>query len=46
LYVTGILLSTIATAQTVQPLSHAGLFMEETAIVLTTDEWRIALNIE
>jgi hypothetical protein len=46
LYVTGILLSTIAAAQIVQPLNHAVLFMKETDIVLTSDEWRIALNVK
>jgi hypothetical protein len=45
-YVTGILLSTIAAAQIVQPLNHAVWFMKETDIVLTSDEWHIALNIE
>ena len=44
--VTEILLSTIAAAQIVQPLNHAVLFLKETDIVSTSDEWHIELNIE
>jgi len=46
LYVAGILLSTIVAAQIVQPLDHAVLFLKETEITLSDDEWRILLRID
>ena len=45
MYVAGILLSTIVAAQIVQPLDHAVLFLKETEITLSDDEWRILLRI-
>ena len=46
MYVAGILLSTIVAAQIVQPLDHAVLFLKETEIILSDDEWRILLLID
>ena len=44
--VTGPLLSTIVAAQVVQPLDHAVLFLKETEVILSDDEWRILLSID
>ena len=46
MYVIGILLSTIVAAQIVQPLDHAVLFLKETEVTLSDDEWRILLRID
>jgi hypothetical protein len=46
LYVTGILLSTIVAAQIVQPLDNAFLFLKETEVTLSDDEWHILLRID
>jgi len=46
LYVAGILLSAIVTAQIVQPLDHAVLFLKGTEVTLSDDEWRILLRID
>jgi hypothetical protein len=46
LYVTGFLLNVQIAAEIVQPLSHAVLFFKETDIVLTSDAWRVVLNID
>ena len=46
MYVAEILLSTIVAAQIVQPLDHAVLFLKETEITLSDDEWRILLRID
>ena len=46
MYVAGILLCTIVAAQIVQPLDHAVLFLKETEVTLSDDEWRILLRID
>jgi len=39
-------LSKIAPLKIIQPLNHAVLFLKETDVILTNDEWRVALNID
>jgi len=46
LYVTGILLSTIVAVQIVHPLDHVVLFLKETEVILSDEEWRIFQRID
>ena len=46
MYVTGILLSTIVAVQIVHPLDHVVLFLKETEVILSDEEWRILLRID
>ena len=46
MYVAGILLISIVTARNVQPLDHAVLFLNQTEVVSSDDEWRILLRID
>ena len=45
LYVTNVL-NVVAAEPFVQPLNHTVVFLKETEIVVTSDTWRIALNID
>jgi hypothetical protein len=46
LYVAGLLLNARSAAQVVQPLTQPVLFLKESEIVLSSDVWRVVLNID
>jgi hypothetical protein len=46
LYVTGFLLITVVAGQTIKPLNHTVAFLKETDVVLTSDKWRVVVNVE
>ena len=46
MYVTGLLLIGVVTGPKVEPLNSSVVFLKETDVVLTSDEWRIMVNID
>jgi len=46
LYVTGYLLTFISAEITVQPLNRSAMFLKEKDIILTNENWRIAIDLD
>jgi len=46
LCVTGCLLSLISAEITIQPLNHSAVFLREKDIILTNENWRIAIDLD